>query len=355
MLNAVFGIWKFNRQGENRRFQDTLTISINHLDRFPKEAEAYINDNFSFRSPLLDIYHSIKFNVYKVSPHPEKTIIGKDGWYFMAKDEKDIFEGRRDFDDKTLEAFAEKWQSRIAYYDSMNIKTYWLICPFKHYVYEDKLPFTIYRSPKERRVDVLERHLKERVPSLTILNPLKQFVVAKERQKLYYQLDNHWNFSAGEFVSQIIMDRIQQDFPQDTFLPLASYSWKDSVMHRGIHHHVISQPQLSETQSFPVLEGAKATRSEGYGFPVQKGFPYPDQYEIVYQNKAAGAKKKLLFIRDSFSDHLIPFISDPFRETVYIFDFWEYKRNPAIVETVKPDIIVFSSLETHIESILKHD
>ena len=353
-INASLGIWKFERKDENRRFSDSLHVDINQLDRFPGEAEAFLNDNFPFRTPLLDAYHSMKYHWYKVSPHPDKTIIGRNGWFFMAGDEKDIFEGRRDFDSTRLAEFEQKWHQRIQYFDSLGIKAYWLICPFKHYVYPEKLPFNVYQS-KPRRVDVLKEHLAQTVPGLTVVDPLERLRAEKENKRLYYLMDNHWNFSAGEVVSSVLMEHIRKDFPDSSFLPLPDYSWKDSIIQNGIHRRVVAQHDLYETARFPFLEGAHASRSEGYGFPVQKGFPYPDQYEICYSNKASGARKRVLFIRDSFTDHLIPFISEPFKETVYIFDFWEYKRNPEIVEKVRPDIIIYSSLETHIEQLLDHD
>ena len=59
-INNKLGIWEFERSNENRTFQDSVNFNIKKLDPFPKEAEAYINDNFSFRTPLIEAYQKNK-------------------------------------------------------------------------------------------------------------------------------------------------------------------------------------------------------------------------------------------------------------------------------------------------------
>ena len=64
-INDQLKLWQFERKDENRQFRDSLSIDIKRLDYFPKEAESYLNDNFSFRTPLLNLYHEIKFSYFK--------------------------------------------------------------------------------------------------------------------------------------------------------------------------------------------------------------------------------------------------------------------------------------------------
>ena len=71
VFNSLTQIWTYERADENRGFKDSLHIDIKKLDPFPKECEAYVNDNFSFRKPMLDVYHHVKFSSLKVSPHPD--------------------------------------------------------------------------------------------------------------------------------------------------------------------------------------------------------------------------------------------------------------------------------------------
>ena len=72
----------------------------------------------------------------------------------------------------------------------------------------------------------------------------------------------------------------------------------------------------------------------------------------MYRNPSDTTAPKILVIRDSFGDQLIPFLKEPFSESVFIFDGWDYGLNKEIIETVKPDIVIFLGLETHIENFI---
>ena len=74
---------------------------------------------------------------------------------------------------------------------------------------------------------------------------------------------------------------------------------------------------------------------------------------MVYRNASDTTLPRILFIRDSFGDLLIPFLKEPFSESVFIFDGWNYGLNKKIIETVKPDIVIFLGLETHLEHYIE--
>lgn len=352
IVNYNVGIWKFTRTYENRVFKDTLLINLNNLDLFPKEADEYINDNFSFRKPLLDLYHYIKFYYFKVSPHPERTIIGTENWYFLAEKEIKIYEGSLNFSDSVLSEFKQEWISREKYLDNLNIKHYWVIAPIKHYIYSEYLPFNVVKS-KTRRVDQIKDYLKDSLPNL-IIDPTEAFLQIKKIKKIYNQLDNHWNLTAGYKVSEIILSKIKKDFPNEKIGDLQTINWKDSILQQGIHYGVLGIEELYEIEKFPILLDNKSQPADKYNFTPIENFPYPWDYERRFINKEATNNLKVLFIIDSFGDRLIPFIKEPFKESVFIFDSWHYNINKSIIETVKPDIVVFLCLETHIEHILEY-
>jgi alginate O-acetyltransferase complex protein AlgJ len=225
LFNAITHFWKFERKDENRRFTDSCSIDINNLDVFPKNYENYINDNFSFRTPLLNLYHDVKFYFYKVSPHPDKTIIGKDGWYFMAGREKESYEGKIDFSDVQMKQFDKEWTNRKKYFDSMNIKMYWVICPMKYNIYPEMLPFNEFRGDKKGRVEKLLEHLQKKFSDI-ITNPAPALILAKDSMKVFYKLDDHWNERGGFVASQILLSKIKLDFPEIKIKSYSDYIWK---------------------------------------------------------------------------------------------------------------------------------
>ena len=351
-FNYLTNSWEFKRKQENRTFKDSLIFDLKHLDPLPKNCEAYMNDNFTFRTPLLDIYHSIKFYLYKVSPHPDKTIIGKDGWYFSAGKEEESYEGKIDFSVKQLKEFASEWSKRKKYLDSMNIKTYWLICPMKHHIYAEKLPTYDMKEHKKPRVEKLKEYLNEKIPSLNIIYPRFELIKAKAANSVYYKLDDHWNETGGYIAANELLSRIKLDFPQLLIKSYSDYVWRDSTFKRGIHYNVLGIAELNENDKFAQLKNEMAVKAVKYGFPSPDYFPYPWDYERRYVNAMDTIGLRILLIRDSFGDQVAPFLKESFSESVFIFDGWRYDLNKKIIEKVKPDIVIYMGLETHLEHII---
>lgn len=351
-FNSAVGLWEFERRDENRSFRDSVEFDIHHLDVFPGEFETFYNDNFAFRTPLLNVYHYIKFHYYKVSPNPEKTIIGRDGLYFNGGKEVKIFEGRLNFSDEDLEKFETEWSQRKTYLDSMDIKFYWMICPFKHHIYPEYLPLNVPRFNDIKRVDQLKETLADSFPGL-IIDPTEKLLAAKDSMMLYYELDNHWNLRAGYIASKLLLAEIKKDFPGADIPEIENYDWQKSEARTGFHYHVLGMEDLFEVVENPSIKNEKAPEVAKYGFPPLEGFAYPQLFEKRFVNPNDSTGLRILFIRDSFGNQLMPFIKEPFRETVLIFDAWQYKLNADIIEVMKPDIVVFLGLETHLDAVIK--
>lgn len=351
-INSVFGIVEFERKDENRTFNDSLSFDISLLDQFPTDFDAYYNDNFSFRTALLDLFHSLKFHVFKTSPNPEKTVIGSNGWFFMAGKEIELFTGKDYLTDEDLYEFMVEWDRRINYLDSLGIKCYWMIGPCKHYVYSKELPFYIRRS-EIRRTDVLNEYISRRYPDL-IIDPLEDLIKISKEKKVYYQLDNHWNDYAGYCVSKMFVDRVKKDFPDRKVGELPEYVWTEQKISKGYHYNVIGVDDLSEKVLVSDKSINKAYQTEEYGFEPPPEFAYTHLYEQRWLNDKENDKDmKILIIRDSFGGFFRPYLPEAFKETVIIFDKWRYLLDKEIIETLKPDIILYIGLETHIRNVTK--
>lgn len=349
-LNQWTGYWQFERKAENRSFQDSLAVDYQHLDKFPADFEAYLQDNFSFRRPLLDWYHQLSFYYYKISPDPKKTQVGKDNWYFMAGKEKSIVAGDLKFTKEELQQLENNWRQRKHYLDSLNIPFLWLVAPMKHHIYLELLPFES-RIAKEDRTQQLVNHFNKKLPGVLVdLKP--SLLEAKKDAKLFYQLDNHWNFHAGEVVARFIINQLQTKYPHLHLPELQAIQWRDTVLQNGIHYHVLGIDALSELDQIPIMPNAKAKLAIKHDFPVIPNFAYPDEYEIRYLNPVDSTGLRLLVIRDSFGSQLLPFLKESFQETVFIFDAWRYGLNPEIIAHLKPDVMLFLGSEVHIDNML---
>ncbi|RYM34750.1 hypothetical protein ERX46_05085 [Brumimicrobium glaciale] len=348
----ISGVKGFDRKDENRTFSDSVSLNINKLDNFPGDYDAYAKDNFFFRTPMLNYFHQMKFNIFNISPHPEKAIIGKDGWMFKSGREIDIINGNSDFSPETLDSFSNEWKERMRYYEELDIPVFWIIAPIKQRIYKDKLPYSVFVS-ETNRIESLKAHFKKDFPNL-IIDPSDLLKAKRDSFKVYYQLDNHWNDRAGYYISNLLIEKLRAEFPTKTILDIPKITWEIDENHKeGFHHRVMGIDELSEINETAVIDNPQAKEAKKYGFESIKGFAYPWDYENRFINKDLDNGIRVLFIRDSFALALRQFLKEAFKESVFIFDAWQFKVNEEIVERMKPDVVVYIGLETNIENFLK--
>lgn len=348
-INDVFNFWEFEQKDENRKFKETLEFDIEKLDVFPEDCETYINDNFAFREPLLNAYHYAKYAHFKVSPHPEKTLVGKDGWYFLANDHA-ILEGKKNFTENELGYFSKEWRRRKSYFDSLGIKCYWVVAPIKYHVYSDKLPFNVHQQKPRRTVELINS-LPQEIKNI-VIDPVPLLSSHRHEQKLYYRLDNHWNFRAGQLVVNSILARIKTDFPNAQLYEMPLMEWKAEKHFKGIHTRVLGIDSMHEVDERPFAINAEATIGRRYRFPIPESFPYRSSYELRYVNDSLPNGLRVLIIRDSYGNKVIPFARELFKETVFIFDSWRYELNKDIIEEMQPDLVIYLGLESHLRSYI---
>jgi hypothetical protein len=254
-----------------------------------------------------------------------------------------------DFSDDELERFRQEWDERAAFLDSLGITYRWLICPLKHYVYTDKLPFNMVVSKRPKRVEQLRTYLEGYHPGL-IIDPTPALIAARDSVNVFYRLDNHWNYQAGYTAYVELMRSLKRDLPELEIVGHDAFIWEARTKDNGFHRSTLG---LKETEQERVPSPLATTVEPiTYGFAMTPGFPYPDQYEKSFRSGDT-TKLRILVIRDSFGDHLMPFIKESFSESVFIFDSWQYTLHRKLILQVKPDIVVFSSLETHIKHVIQ--
>jgi alginate O-acetyltransferase complex protein AlgJ len=298
-LNDRFHFVEFKRFNENRKYHDSLSININKLDKFPKDCELYLKDNFAFRTPMIRWAKSIKIDWFGISPDPERLIIGKNGRFFIAGKERENYEGLRRFTPQQLDSFEGEWLRRKRYLNAKGIPFHLILAPSALEVYPEELPINIVKQYPDSREDQLCARLNKRLPGM-IIDPKPAFKKAKEKHNLYFRLDNHWNARAGMVVSRIILERLKKEkFHELDLSFLDRYTWKTQDLNSGYLGTLMPSKELSELIPIPVNRNIQSEPAEKYGFPVLPYFMYPQDYEMRFVHKNPKNKLKLLIIRDS--------------------------------------------------------
>ena len=351
LVNDVGQFWSFDPTTENRNFAKKPVLKLDHLDAFPDAYEAFFKDWFSFRTPLLDWYHHYKFRFAKVSAHPDKTIIGEGGWYFISGAEHDTYLGKNDFSEKELDQFVAEWQSRDEVFRRLGVKQLlWIIIPTKHSVYPEFLKKKDKTLTNHRRTQAVIDYLKPSFPN-RIVDPLPNMLSAKDSIKIYQKLDNHWNDVGGFVAADLLVETVRKQFPSVPKLNADAFMWKDTVYPNAFHRNALGISELTETNQFATTFQELAVPVDIQRFSPPDWFMERSEFELNFA-KTDTSGPRILVIRDSFGRSLIPFLKEQFGQSTFIFDAWKFGLNEDIVRTIKPDIVVYATLESNVGSII---
>ena len=349
-LNQMFKWKTFENNAENRALAARPKLDLKRLDAFPAQFDAYLNDNFTFRAPFLHFYHELKYKM-KISPNDKDVIIGKNDQLFLAQKDQELFEGKHYFDEKKLKEFKKIWTARKEVLDSLQVPFYWLVGPNKHHVYPEDLPVGIVEKTANRTV-ILEKYWS-RVLGDQLIYPLDELI--RNKHYAYFKNDNHWTQKGAYIAYRELMKTIQKHDPSVKRITEKDFSWKKIDWDRGnLANFLGKEGELTEQVYIAELREPGAKEQEKYKFGMPEGFPYPDEYELHFRNDKAKNKKRVLIIRDSFGGGVMPFLNETFSETLYIFDSWRYRLNKEILLTYQPELIIYISLETHVDSVLEY-
>ena len=350
VLQDLLGLWDFERRDENRTVALFPEFDLGRLDKFPAKFDRWYSDHFAFRAPLLEMFQSSKFMQVHLSLDEQKSISGLDGWYFLGGKELRVYQNKQELDREILNSLEEEWQTRKAFYEERGITFYWLIAPLKHFIYENQLPPRTIRPDLPRRTDVLIQTLQN--VGDFIIDPAPELQSAVGRTQVYYRTDTHWTHDGALIAWKKILEKLQSDYPQIPSFDSIRFTWRDSVVTDGFHLRGMGLWGMKEQTRRPFVFDSELNKGERFGFSMPSHFSMPEKFELHYTNPTDTTGLKLLVIRDSFADALIPIMAEWFSETLIIFDAWRLGLNPEIVEEFDPDIVLFLGLETHFENLV---
>jgi hypothetical protein len=339
------------KQDENRSIQKKPHFNISKLDKFPPEMDAYLNDNLYFRPWLLDCYHELKYT-YGISPNTEKVIIGADNWLFLGMKDQLYFEGSPSFSSTEIDTLNKIWEQRFSILEQRKIIHHWFIVPIKQHVYLDKMPFNMRFSSENQTLKLVQKMKPIQNKVSYLLEPLKQ---AKKQYPVFYKLDNHWN-SAGGYIAYLEMMRsIRTQNPTIKHLDFSELQVKQETRNTGILSNFVGlDGYFSETFSQISPKSNTSHEVGKYGFLAPDHFPYKDRYERRFVNPTAKNKQKIMIVGDSFGEATEAFFKESFSECLFVFDGWEYKLHDEMMDTFKPDIVIYMTIEPFVHHILVH-
>jgi hypothetical protein len=349
-FNQIFQWFDYKNTSENRALAKFPKANYKQLDKYPGEFDAYLQDNFTFRAPFLKAYHELMFKM-DISPDPQRVIIGSHDHLFHAGTDLLVYENKYPFDKKKLHQLYLIVKEKEDYLNQKNIPSYWLICPFKLHIYDDYLPFNVHERGGNRSLKAI-KYLSKYYPQL-IIYPLD--VIKKDKDEAYYKYDNHWTQKGAYYGYKELMKVIQRNNPAIKALSSDDILWKkDTSDQANLLNFIGKENDLTELVPQAIVKHSPDQQDSGFGFKPTPGFPYPSDYECYFKNPTALNKKKILVITDSFGRGLHSFISATFSESLFIFNAWQYNISKEIMDTYKPDMVIFVTMEGLLGNVLDY-
>jgi hypothetical protein len=336
-----------------------IELTANSTLNFPKEFEAYFNDNFGFRKMLIKEYNALKVR-YLLSSSQENIIVGKEGWFYWAGYNNYLNKYQAPFTEDKLDLFQKNIAERKAWFDGQGIKYFVVIIPDKHSIYPEYLPDNIKQlislNNQSRYDQILER-MNQANLSDVMIDVRKPILDEKEKNpdKPYYsQLDSHWNDLAAFVAYQTILDKIN-----DSEIKPLSISDFDMAETNG-NNDMLTLIGLDLKKKDYTLIPKKArlaniteineTDITGINNRFKEinlsGMKSIQRYPVIISECSSCPNKTAIVIRDS-QFILIPFFSEHFSRVIYLNRQGRSLESAymGIIKSEHPDIVIDEEAE----------
>lgn len=336
--------------GENRELAPFPTIEPNgsSIRSFGSRFESYFKDHFGFRTRLIRAHALLDAEVLHVSPSPT-VFWGREGWLFYADDG-----AAEDFvsDKRLTEAELERWRKILVddrdWLRARGIEYVFTLAPDKHAIYPEYMPPSIHRLGNDPMMDQLAEYLRSHT-DLAVVDMKTPLLAAKAQERVYDLTDTHWNRRGAYVGYRAIMKAVaarvpgvEPPWPASDFKPVRNHAHGQDLAEMLGLSDVIPEEELTLVPLRPrrarVIEPANPSPSGDEGYLVT---------EI-----AGSTLPKAVVFRDSFTSRLIPFLSEHFSRTVYL---WQNDMDPSVVVKERPAVVIHEIVGRHLGSLVPYE
>jgi len=325
------------------------------IDNFFPKYEAYINDHFSLRTPLIRLNALIMLNAGTTADN-STVIKGKNDFFFLGNKWVNVIDfttGKRLFSTKELNNFKENFSAKTNFLDSLGIPLYFVIPPNKHSIYPEYLPNNLKRSHKNALQQILKLNI-----GLEIIGLEKALLAQKPTWKdlLFYKTDTHWTEAGAYFGYREMMNRISVKFPEVRPIILSNENFEIMPYPTGYDMAGMMSLMSHVTDSKMTL-----VNLQGWNFDLKKTTlrgdtitynAHENPYTMVGEKCVMSNPQRpysVLFFRDSFSQRLSVYLNQTFGRIIYIET--NNPKNEELRELVfkyMPDMVIIEAVERNL-------
>lgn len=320
---------------EKRTMASFPVFSFENIKQWPTEFENWYSDHLPFRHSLIRLNNNLEYYGFRNST--DKTVvIGKNGWLFYndATDGDPIamYEGRKQYDGNMLKQIADELQTFSDALKAQGREFVLFIAPNKERVYSEYMPDYLGKPAENYATDVLVAYLKEHtdVRVVYVYDALMQAKKDYPQWDYYIAMDTHWN-NIGAYVGcrELLME-----------LGFETVRTLDKVV---IEDRGPASGDLRNKLNISIDKTKSARKYLVYGHGRDKSETIvnnPDAEAVFH--KTGANHRKLLIIRDSFGEAMMPVMSAFFNDCIFVHRK-AYKQE--MISEYNPRIVVWEMIE----------
>lgn len=324
---------------ENRVLSESPKLNIKEIGKFPSEFETYYNDNLPLKLEMTKVNSLLSYKLLNTSPK-DYVIKGKDGWLFYNSSKRGDansiadFQGTNHYSTEQLEHIKNRLLEMEQITNENGAEFILVFAPNKSSIYDEYMPDYFLRINKQSKLDNLVEYLKVET-DLKIVYP-KNELIANKNKNLYYKLDTHWNELGAYIAFEEYMETLYDiKIPKLKTLEIISAELNHGDLSGMIN---LNSGEL-EDRNYEI----KNKKTYGFEEVYSNGTAH---IEYLSENKNG---LKLLSFRDSFCTALIPYISQTYENSTFI---WSPNFDESMVQSQKPDVVMLEMVERYTDFLL---
>lgn len=319
---------------------------------WPPAFETWFDDHFGYRSWLVRVNSLFRYRLFNMSSS-RAVLPGQSDWLYYDGNSVRGGAPRRNHlaqlpvDYRQIfQALKEQYEYNDRYFAAQGRTYLIVIVPDKWSVYAERLPASVGAPAAQTSADLFLAYLRAET-NLKILD-LKQHLRANVAQlgPLYHQIDSHWNQLGAYVAAQEVARFIgQYDNRLEYPGPVPDISWQarthgDLTALMGLEGWLQEYEPILAAGEMPVFEQTDlpgpANSASAKRFPIHTHRDRPDL-------------AKLLVLRDSYGDGLLPWLSPSFQDVRWVWTSNVRRIDiQPLIDEVDPDLVIEEKAEKYL-------
>lgn len=313
----------------------TLDSQAGGLTAYVPALADYLADRVALRDAMISLHARTWVGLLGTSP-TDKLIVGKDGWFFL-NDAAAVgqYQGTAQLGEDELATWQRVLEQRRDWLAEQGSAFVLVLVPNKHQIYPEYMPGRLPRISADEQHAQLARYLKAH-SDLIVVDLMPTLLQAKEDQRVYHKTDTHWNDLGAYAGYEEILAASARALPQfaSVIEPVAVKA--EVSLEKGIG--LTAMVGLKEIYREEVFKLVKQDPQAQILMKNKRQYAkFENQQKPLALGVPSGGLPRAVVFRDSFSNALIPYLSENFRRVLFV---WTRDVEAKYVLREKPDIVI---------------